>query len=136
MTPIVRPQFQIAAVTNNIITSVLPFKNSFLLFSACCTLHRYASQIFNLDNSITSHLILSCTILYYTILYYLVSRIVNTAVSGAGALVFGYCYSNMQCVDSELLLKKGDIKLRAIVTLKCFVSGESTYLDGIKIEIT
>ena len=30
----------------------------------------------------------------------------------------------MKCVDSELLLKKGDVKLRAMITMKCFVSGE------------
>ena len=51
-------------------------------------------------------------------------RVVNTIVSGAGGLVFGFCYSNMKCVDSELLLKKGDVKLRAMITMKCFVSGE------------
>ena len=48
---------------------------------------------------------------------------VRELVSGAGAFLSGFLYSNMRCVDSEIVSRIGDVKFRSMIAMKCFVSG-------------
>jgi hypothetical protein len=51
-------------------------------------------------------------------------RAINSVISGGGACLIGFVYSNITCFDGEVFLKRNDAKFRSLVTMKCFVCGE------------
>lgn len=51
-------------------------------------------------------------------------RVINTVLSGASALLCGFCYSNIWFLDTEIQVIKGDMKYRSMIAMKCFISGK------------